>query len=42
MKLHNEDVSIKQIVELLKSKSIKEEIKMMTILLKMFGFVLIK
>ena len=32
MKLHNEGMSNKQIVEILKSKGIKEEIKMMTIL----------
>ena len=32
MKLHNEGMSIKQIVEILKSKGIKKEIKMMTIL----------
>jgi len=32
MKLHNEGMSNKQIVEILKSKGIKKEIKMMTIL----------
>ena len=32
MKLHNEGMSNKQIVEILKSKGIKKEIKMITIL----------
>ena len=40
MKLHNEGMSNKQIVEMLKSKGIKKEIKMMTILLKMYLCVL--
>ena len=39
MKLHKDGMTNKQIVEILKSKRLREEIRMIFIQLKMFGYV---